>query len=201
MRISLLLLTTGLLFQAGCEKHPQTDYTPLDQSGMWSSNLEQLKKMHVTNAEIAQLAKLKQAGASDDLCLGLLKAARDHQHEFTSGDGVVSLSQAAFTDPQILALAQSDQLDILSGEAVTLKLMGLSSPTVQVILQRRLHGLPTLTSAQIGRMKNTGMSEKQILEFVDKGYSNQQAEAFITQREAVRNHSNTGFVRVHGRRR
>jgi hypothetical protein len=36
---------------------------------------------------------------------------------------------------------------------------------------------------------------------VNQGYSNSQAEAFITQREAVRDHSNTGFVRTRGRRR
>jgi hypothetical protein len=58
-----------------------------------------------------------------------------------------------------------------------------------------------LTSEQIGRLKNTGMSDKQILDVINQGYSNQQAEAYITQREAVRNHSNTGFVRVRGRRR
>ena len=97
-------------------------------------------------------------------------------------------------------MAQSDQIDILSGEAVTLKLIGLTNPTVQSIMHRRLQGLPTLTSEQIGRLKNTGMSEKQILEVINQGYSDQQAEAFITQREVVRNHSNTGFVRVHGRR-
>jgi phosphoribosylcarboxyaminoimidazole (NCAIR) mutase len=81
-----------------------------------------------------------------------------------------------------------------------LKLIGLSNPTVQAILHRRMQGLPTLTSAQIGRLKNTAMSEKQILAVVDQGYSNRLAEAFITQREVVRNHANTGFTRVHGRK-
>jgi len=36
---------------------------------------------------------------------------------------------------------------------------------------------------------------------INKGYSNKQAEDFIAQREAVRNHANTGFVRVRGRKR
>jgi len=110
------------------------------------------------------------------------------------------LSRAGYSDPQILEMAQSDQIDILSGEAVTLKLIGMSNPTVQEILHRRLQGLPTLTSEQIGRLKNTGMTEKQILELVDKGLSDKQAENFIAQREANRNHSNTGFVRTRGRR-
>jgi hypothetical protein len=200
MRQSLLVLGVLSFLAVGCAKHPETDYTPLDQSGMWSSSLDQLKKLKVTNTEIAQLTKVKQAGASDDLCLSLLKAARDHHHEFSSGDAAVSLSRAGYSDPQILEMAQSDQIDILSGEAVTLKLIGLSNATVQEILHRRMQGLPTLTSAQVGRLKNTGMTEKQILELVNRGLSDQQAETFIAQREANRNHSNTGFVHTRGRR-
>jgi hypothetical protein len=167
---------------------------------MWSSSLDELKKLKASDMEIAQLTKLKQAGTSDDLCLALLRAARAHHHEFTSADAAMGLSRAGYSDPQILEMAQSDQIDILSGEAVTLKLIGLSNPTVQTIIHRRIQGLPTLTSAQIGRLKNTAMSERQILDVVNHGFSDQQAEAFIAQREAVRNHSNTGFVRVQGRK-
>ena len=167
---------------------------------MWSSSLDELKKLNVSDAEVGQLTKLKQAGASDDLCLSLLKAARAHHHEFASAESAMSLSRAGYTDPEIVQMAQTDQTDILAVDAVTLKLIGLTNPTVQTIMQRRVQGLPTPTSAQIGRLKNTGMSEKQILEFVNQGYSDAQIEALITQREATRNHANTGFVRVRGRR-
>jgi len=200
MRQSLILSGVLFLFLSGCQRHPQTDYTPLDQSGMWASNLDQLKKLKVSDKEVSQLTKLKQAGASDDLCLALLKAAHDHQHEFSSADPAIELSRAGYSDEQILAMSQSDQMDILSGEAVTLKLIGLSNPTLQAIMERRIQGLPTLTSAQIGRLKNTGLSEKQIVELINEGLSPEQAEAQISRREAVRNHSNTGFVRVQGRR-
>ncbi len=200
MRKSLLFLgLTGLLL-GGCQKHVQTDYSSLDQSGMWSSSLDEVKALKPSDLEIAQLTKLKHAGASDDLCLALLKAARSHNHEFSNADSAMDLSRAGYSDAQILEMAQSDRIDILSGEAVTLKLIGLSNPTVQDIIHRRILGVPTLTSEQIGRLKNTGMSEKQILEIVDQGLSDQQAETLIAQREAVRNHSNTGFVRVRGRK-
>jgi len=200
MRRSLKLLCVCLLALGGCQKHVDT-YSALDQSGMWSSNLEELKKFKPSDLEINQLTKLKQTGASDDLCLALLKAARDHHHEFTSADSASNLSRAGYDDSQIIEMAQSDQIDILSGEAITLKLIGLSNATVQIIIHRRIQGLPTLTSEQIGRLKNTGMSERQILDVVNQGLSDAKAEAFIAQREAVRDHSNTGFVRVHGRRR
>jgi hypothetical protein len=200
MKKWLLLAGVCAVLLSGCQKHAQTDYTALDQSGMWSSSLEELKTLKPSDLEIAQLTKLKHAGASDDLCLALLKAARTHNHEFSNGDAAMDLSRAGYTDAEILEMAQSDQIDILSGEAVTLKLIGLTNPTVQAIIHRRIQGLPTLTSEQIGRLKNTGMSEKQILDLVNQGLSNDQAETLIAQREAVRNHSGTGFVRVRGRR-
>jgi len=196
----VLMLGACLAFVAGCAKKPQTDYSGLDQSGMWSSSLDELKKLHGSDMEIAQLTKLKQTGASDELCLSLLRAARAHHHDFSSAESAMNLSRAGYSDSEILEMARTDQIDILAGEAITLKLIGLTNPTVQSIMHRRIQGLPTATSEQIGRMKNTAMTEKQILEFVNQGYSNQQIETFIAQREAVRNHANTGFVKVHGRR-
>jgi hypothetical protein len=195
--LPLCLLVFGL---AGCKTQPKIDYTALDQSGMWSSNLAQIKKMNVSSAEVGELTKLKHAGASDPLCLSLLKAARDHNHEFSSGDSVIELSGAGYTDAQILEMAQADKLDALSSDAVMLKLIGLSNGTVQVVIERREQGLPTLTSAQIGRLKNIGESEKKILELIYQGLSGPQAEAYVSRLESARNHSHTEFVRNRGRR-
>ena len=208
MRQAYKLLGVGVFALAGivvgaggCKSKPKIDYSPLEGSGMYTTAADELKAMNVSTGEIGQVAKMKQAGASDDLCLSLVKASRAHGHEFSSGDSAIHLSAAGYSDAQILQMANSDQIDILSGEAVTLKLIGLSGPTVQKVMDRRMQGLPTLTSEQIARLKNTGMSEKQILEVIDKGMSDAQAETFITQREANRDHSNTGFVRTRGRRR
>ena len=200
MRKSLLLFSLLVFALAGCKVKPKIDYTALDQSGMWSTNLAQVKKMNVSGAEVGELTKLKRAGASDGLCLSLLKAARDHNHEFTSGDAVISLSRAGYTDAQIQEMAKADKLDALSSDAVMLKLMGLSNSTVQILIQRREQGLPTLTSAQIGRLKNIGESEKKILDLIYQGLSDRQAEAYVTRLESARNHSHTEFVRNRGRR-
>jgi len=200
MRKSLLFISLLGFALAGCKTKPKIDYTALDQSGMWSSNLAQVKKMNVSSDEVGELTKLKQAGASDPLCLSLLKAARDHNHEFASGDSVKELSSAGYSDAQILEMAQADKLDALSNDAVMLKLIGLSNSTVQIVIQRREQGLPTLTSAQIGRLKNIGESEKKILELIYQGLSGQQAEAYVSRLESARNHAHTDFVRTRGRR-
>jgi hypothetical protein len=57
-----------------------------------------------------------------------------------------------------------------------------------------------MSSAQIGRLKNTGLTEKQILERINSGVTDAVANKEAAFREATRNHANTGFVRTHGRR-
>jgi hypothetical protein len=199
-RHQLLLLGACILFAGGCNKHILTDYRPLDRSGMWSSGIEQLKALNASDEEVGQLVKLKQAGVTDDTCVALVSAAHVHQHPFTSADSVANLEHAGFADPVILEIARADQLDTIGTDAVMLRLVGLSDPTIQTLLRRRMLGKPTLSSVAIGRLKNVGLTEKQILERINQGMTDQQAEKEATARENARNHSNTGFARIHGRR-
>jgi hypothetical protein len=201
MRYKLILVGALFLFRvSGCDKHLLTDYRPLDQAGMWSSNVEQLKKLNTSDLEVAQLVKLKQAGISDDACVTLVTGAHQRQHLFTSADSAINLTRAGYTEPVILEIAKTDQLDTISGDAVMLRLVGLSESAVDWILHRRLKGQPTMSSAEIGRLKNTGLTEKQILERIKQGMTDAQADKEAALREATRNHANTGFVRTHGRR-
>ncbi len=202
MRYKLMLLGVFVLFRVGgCDKHPLTDYRPLDQAGMWSSNVEELKKLNTSDLEVAQLVKLKQSGISDDTCVSLTADAHQHQHQFASADSAVNLGRAGYAEPVILEIAKTDQLDSISGDAVVLKLVGLSDSANDWILHRRLKGQRTMSSAEIGRLKNTGLTEKQILERINEGMTDAQADREAYVREATRNHSGTGFQRVHGRRR
>ena len=195
----MLLLLPALA--AGCKSHPLTDYRPLDKAGMWSSSMQDLKKLNVNDAEVAQLVLLKNAGVGDEMCVSLVQAAHDHQHPFASAASAASLNRAGFSDEQILVIARNDQLDKLSGDAVMLRLIGLTDPTVQMILQRRMKGLTAMSSAQIGRLKNTGLSETEIVARIQSGMTDAQADSEAAAREKARAHSGTGFVRVHGRRR
>ena len=201
MRPKLMLLGVFVLFRiSGCDRHPLTDYRPLDQAGMFSSNVEQLKTLNTSDVEVVQLVKLKQAGISDDSCVMLITDARDHHRLFTSADSAVNLAHAGYSENVILEIAKVDQLDIISGDAVMLRLVGLSDRSVDVILHRRMQGQPTMSSAEIGRLKNTGLTEKQIMERINQGMTDAQADKEAALREATRNHSGTGFVRLRGRR-
>jgi hypothetical protein len=201
MRYKLMLLGVLALFRiSGCDNHPLTDYRPLDQAGMFSSNVEQLKTLNTSDTEVAQLVKLKQAGISDESCVTLIADARERHRLFTSADSAVNLARAGYTEPMILEIAKVDQLDSISGDAVMLRLVGLSDRSVDLILHRRMQGKPTMSSAEIGRLKNTGLTEKQIMERVTQGMTDAQADKEAAYREATRNHSGTGFTRVHGRK-
>jgi hypothetical protein len=201
MRHKLILLGVFALFRtSGCDKHLLTDYRPLDQAGMWSSNVEQLKTLNTSDAEVAQLVKLKQAGISDEVCITLITDARQRQHAFTSADSTINLARAGYSESLILEIAKTDQLDSISGDAVMLRLVGLSDSAVDLILHRRLKGQRTMSSAEIGRLKNTGLTEKQILERINQGMTDAQADKEAAFREATRNHANTGFVRARSRR-
>ena len=202
MRYKLILVGALFLFRvSGCDKHLLTDYRPLDKAGMWSSNVEQLKKLNTSDLEVAQLVKLKQDGISDDACVTLISGAHQRLHLFTSADSAVNLMRAGYSEPVILEIAKTDQLDTISGDAVMLRLVGLSESAIDWILHRRLKGQPTMSSAEIGRLKNTGLTEKQIIERINSGMTDAAADKEAAFREATRNHSGTGFQRVRGRRR
>ena len=200
MKLRVLLPGVCAFLLAGCHQHPLTDYRPLDQAGMWSSGLEDLKKLDTSDSEVAQLVKVKQARLSDDACVALVAAAHERKHPFVSGDSTANLAAAGYTEDQILEIAKADQLDAISGDAVALRLIGLSDGFVQFVLKRRLQKIPTLDTPQIARLKNTGLTEAQIMEKIKAGMTDAQADREVVVREANRNHAGTGFVRVHGRK-
>lgn len=189
------------LLIAGCQSHPMTDYRPADQAGVWSGSIEELKKLNTNDTEVAQVVRLKTAGVSDDTIVALVRIAHEHQHLFSATDSIKSLAGARFTEPQILEIAKTDQLDTIGGDAVMLRLIGLSDPAVQMLLQRRLKGVPTMSSGTIADLKNTGLTEKDILARIDQGMTDAQGEAEAAARKKALAHYKTGFTRIHGRRR
>jgi hypothetical protein len=200
MKYKLIPLAVLSLRLFGCDQHLLTDYRPLDQAGMWSSNVEQLKALNTSDTEVTQLTRVKQAGVSDDACVALIADAHAHEHPFASADSAVNLVRAGYGESVILEIAKADQLDTLSTDAVMLRLVGLSDSAVDVILHRRLRGQRTMSSAEIGRLKNTGLTEKQIMERINRGMTDAEADKEAAYREAERN-SKTGFKRNYGRRR
>jgi len=166
---------------------------------MWYGRMEELRSLNTSDAEVRQLVRLKQAGAPDDLCVNLISVSHQHRHPFMSTDAVINLSRAGFTDQDILGIAQQDKLDTVSGDAVTLRLTGLSNSVVLAILNRQQRGRRTMSGPQIAELMNTGLTENQILERINRGMTDAEADREIAARKRARNQ--TGFKRNYGRRR
>src|SRR6516164_10299217 len=93
------IVVAGLFSQFfGCDQHLFTDYRPLDKLGMWSSSVEQLKKLNTSDTEVVQLTKMKRAGVGDDACVQVIADAHSHQHPFASADSAVNLMNAGYNE-------------------------------------------------------------------------------------------------------
>jgi len=178
---------------AGCQKHTLTDYRPLDGAGMWFGKVQELKALDTDDSEVAQIVHLKKEGISDDTCVQLVSASHIRKHDFASSDAVVNLRRGGFSEAEILDLASTDRLDSLSLDAITLRLTGISNTAVLEILHRKARGLPVLSGPVIGRLKNAGLSDAQILERIRQGMTDAQGEREASALE--HNHNRTAFVR------
>ena len=92
MKPSHLVFGISVLLAGGCHQHPLRDYRPLDQAGMGSSAIEQLKPLNISDPEIHQVVNLKHASISDETCVALISTAHGHSHPFTSSESVADKS-------------------------------------------------------------------------------------------------------------
>jgi hypothetical protein len=101
-----------LLFQVGCESLTPLDTKPLDNAGIGYSAIKELKARHITAAEIGEIAKVRQAGLSDEDCVTLLQIFHGRGETFTAGDAIASLHQSGISEGVVLALAGMDQVGL-----------------------------------------------------------------------------------------
>jgi hypothetical protein len=200
MRIPRAFFALALLpALGGCGTHMLTDYRPADKAGIYSGTIEELKKLNTSDAEVAEIIRLKQASVDEKTIVSLVRIAHEHQHAFVATDTVRSLAGANLSDEQILRIAQTDQYDTIGNDAVMLHAMGMSGPTVDYLLDRRLRNIRTMSVATIADLKNTGLSEKEILYRIQQGMTDAQGEAEAAARQKAIAH-NTGFRSNRGRR-
>jgi hypothetical protein len=193
------LLIVFLSIFSACRQTEKTTTQSLDQAGMWSNSVAELKTLNVSNAEIGELTKARDAGLTDPSCIVLIKLARSRQIPFADGQAIADLLSVGSSEPTVLELAHLNQLGLWAGEARILRLAGLSDKVVLAVAQRRAQSLRVLSGGKLGELKNAGASEATILDFIQKGTSDQQASAYITQRQAAA--GGHGFVYQRRRRK
>lgn len=186
-----------LLTLPGCKTGPQLD-PALEQAGLYFDGIPQLHALKLAQGEVAQLAQAKQAGLSDDDCVELMSLARRRNQPFQDGDGIAGMMSAGLKEPLVMTLAQLNELGPFAGEAQVMKLAGLSDDVILAMGRRRSAGEPVLAGAKAAALRNAALTNAQILDDVNRGMTDAQADAIIAQHERAGGH---GFVRQTGSRR
>jgi hypothetical protein len=194
--VAFLLLTA---LAVGCKHAPPLDTRALDQAGMWFASVQELKGLNVTQAEVEQLALARDAGLSDASCVELVKLARSRSQPFSDGSAIVNLHNGGFSESSVLELARLNQLSSWSGEALAVRLTGVSDEVVMTLARQRASGATAMSGASLSRLKGTGLSDAQLLELMHRGTTDAEAQEIISAR--VKAATPTGFVRRSPRRR
>ena len=193
-----MALLAASLTLGGCKKIHRTDMTALDTAGMGFTNVEQLRQIQVTDAEVQQLAIVRQSGFTDQTCIELVRIARGRNQPFADGLTIAGLAGAGFQESSVLTLARLNQLGLWAGEAEAMKLAGLSEEVILDVARRRAAGLPVLSSAKVAALRNVGFSDAQLMPEIDQGITDTQADEIIARRNnAAGGHS---FIHQTGRR-
>lgn len=167
---------------SGCSHLKPLDTSALDNSGMSFTTVQALKGLDITNTEVPQVAEARQAGLTDDDCVSLVRLARSRNEKFQSGDDVAHLLRAGISEPALMQLAQLNQISSWSGEAVVMRLAGLSDQIILEAARRHAAGLPVLSGASLANFKNTGMREATLLQLVRRGVPDNEAPTILALR-------------------
>lgn len=182
-----IFICAVLLFQVGCESLTPLDTKPLDNAGIGYSTIKELKRQHITAAEIGEIVKVRQSGLSDEDCVTLLQIFHGRDEKFTAGDAIASLHQSGMSEGTVLALAGMDQVGLGYGELQAMHLAGLSDAIVLEVARHRAAGKPELSGASLGTLRNLRMDNATLLELVRRGIPESEAQQII----GARRHGST----------
>jgi hypothetical protein len=198
-RVALCLATALCLCAGACKKTQRTDMTPLEQAGMWSDSVEELRQAKLTADEIKELVLVHNAGFGERECIELVRIAHARQQPLSGGETIASLASAGFGVDSVLQLARMNQLGLWAGEAQGMRLAGLPDAVVLAVAKRRAARQPTLDGAKLAALQNAGLTHAEIIALIDRGATNAEADEIVTRRNyAAGGHS---FVHQRGRRR
>jgi hypothetical protein len=183
---------------AACNRDPENP-TPLEQASQTFDNFESFERLDISDEEASQLLLVRQAGITEENCLELVNLARGRGQMFVDGESIANLIRVGFRESSVMTLARLNQLGIRAGEAQVMRLAGLSDEVVLAVARRRASDQDVLSSVKAAELRNVGLTNPQILDAVNRGTTDAQADAIIAQRNrAAGGHR---WVRQRGSRR
>jgi len=177
-KLAICLLAVVLL--AGCKR--KADTKPLDQAGVRFTVIEKLHDLNVTDNEVLQVVKAREAGLHDDNCLALVRMARSRGGEFAGGEAVQTLAGVKFTEDEVMELARLNQLGLWIGEVQAMRFAGVNKPVILALARARSKGRAAISGPNIVRLQDAGFSDNEMMDLIDQGTSDAQAAALARER-------------------
>lgn len=181
LRAGLFVAVLAMAY-AGCSRLKPVDVTPLTNSGMSYDAEQQLRSLKISAPEVAEIAKARQGGFSDDDCVAMYKIYKGRNRPFDAGDAAAGLLQAGISDTDVLRLARLNGLGPGWGELQAMKLAGMSDAIVMEEAQQRAGGKSVLSGATLARLKNAGVHESTLLKLVERGVPESQGPEIVAYR-------------------
>jgi hypothetical protein len=145
------------------------DTHPLDRAGMAYDTIKELKSLHISQAEINEIAKVRSAGLSDADCVTLLRVSHLRDQPFTDGAEIAGLYQSGLAEGTVMGLVMLEQAGLESGELQAMHLAGLPDELILGVARDRAKGKSTLSGAALGTMKNLHIENSTLLQLVQRG--------------------------------
>ena len=195
--ILALYAATILLAADGCQHDRYLDVLPLQRAGMDYEAIKQVKALRPSDSEVAEVAKAKLGGLSDQTSIDLLQIARSQQtsHFAEAADNLV---QSGMTEQDILTIAQLGQLKDGAGELQAMRLTGISDGAVVEVARRHAEGKAALSGVSLAKLKDVGVREGTICELIRRGIRDDQVAAIaamkarrVSDTEILRKYSTT----------
>jgi hypothetical protein len=167
LRLTSVLL--ACLSLPACDALRLLDTDSLDRAGMSYDAIKELKSLHISQAEINEVAKVRRAGLPDSDCVTLLRVSHLRNQPFTDGEAIAGLYQSGLTEGTVMGLANLDQVGMGSGELQAMHLAGLPDDLILGIARDRANGKSTLSGAALGTMRNLRIDNSTLLQLVQRG--------------------------------
>jgi hypothetical protein len=186
LRAPLALAATllAVVSLAACDGLRLLDTKPLDRAGMSYDSIEEMKALHISQAEVSEIARVRNAGLSDVDCVTILRMFHQRNEPFAAGYVIAGLYQSGMAEGTVLGLANMDQLGLGAGDLQAIHLTGLPDELVMNIARDRAAGKSTLSGAALGTMKNLRMDNATLLELVRRGTPEPDGPRIIAKRRS-----------------
>jgi hypothetical protein len=176
-------LAIAAFWAVACHKVEYVSLRPLDEAGFNYSSIQQVEQLKPTKPEVPQIVSAYKGGLAEATCVALLRIAHEHKAPFLEGEAAAALHAAGIADDAILDLARAQQIAPWGGEAQAIRLTGISDRIIVALAQRRAAGQAIPAGATLAKMKDAGCAEATILELVNRGISEVDADSVVWRKQ------------------